>query len=406
MARVGRLVDAPRALLRGLDVLLVALVVVAVLQAPRGSRWLACAGGAALLGVHVRGRRHVRVHEGPVDAPRAGTGPGAAWMAADLALWLALLATSPAALWLAFPLVLLQMHVLGPRRGVPLAALTTLCAVAAGLAGRPPGDPVLGYVLGPVVGAAVAVGVVLGLEAIVRESQARQRALEELDAARGLLASAERDRVVAAERERLAREVHDTLAQGFSAVELLLRSAQDAIGSDDARAAGLVDRARTTARDNLAEARRFVRALTPADLVASSLPEALGRVAERTAGDDLRVTTHVEGDPRPLAVPVETTLLRVAQSALANVRQHARARRADVTLTYAGDRVLLDVVDDGTGFEPSAPARGGGFGLTAMRSRVRELGGTLAVESAAGEGTAVAVSLPALGRGADEQEDA
>ncbi|GEL45469.1 hypothetical protein CHO01_05850 [Cellulomonas hominis] len=403
MTGVGRLVDASRALLRGLDVLLVALVVVAVVQAPPGSRWVAGAGGAALVGVHVRGRRHVRVHEGPVDAPRAR---GALWMAADLVLWLVLLAASPAALWLAFPLVLLQMHVLGPRRGVPLAALTTLCAVAAGLARRPDGDPALGYVLGPVVGAAVAVGVVLGLEAVVRESQARQRALEELAAARGLLASAERERVVAAERERLAREVHDTLAQGFSAVELLLRTAREAIGSDDARAAGLVDRARDTARDNLAEARRFVRALAPADLVASSLPDALSRVAERTGGDGLQVTTHVEGDPRPLAVPVETTLLRVAQSALANVRQHAHARRADVTLTYAGDRVLLDVVDDGAGFDPHAPAAGGGFGLTAMRSRVRDLGGTLAVETAAGEGTAVAVSLPALARGADEQEDA
>lgn len=406
MDRVGRLVDASRALLGGLDVLLVALVAVAVLQAPSGSVVPAAAAGAGLLAVHVWGRRRVRVHEHGVDAPRGGSGPGLLWMAADLALWVVLLVTSPAGLWLAFPLVLLQMHVLGPRRGVALAAVTTAAAVGAGLVRRAPGDPALGYVLGPVVGAAVAVGVVLGLEALVRESQARQRALDELVAARGLLASAERERVVAAERERLAREVHDTLAQGFSAVELLLRSAREVIGSDTTRAVELVDRARATARDNLAEARRFVRALTPADLADASLPDALARVGERAAGSGLRVTTHVEGDPRPLAVAVEATLLRVAQSALANVRQHARASRADVTLTYLGDRVLLDVVDDGVGFDPDAPPAGGGFGLPAMRSRVRELGGTLAVETTPGEGTAVAAGLPALDRGADEREDA
>lgn len=389
-------------MLRGLDVLLVVLVLVTVVQASPGARWLATVAGTALVGVHVWGRRHVRVHETAVDGPRGGR-VVLAWMAADLALWVVLLAASPAALWLAFPLVLLQMHVLGPRRGIPLAALTTAGAVAAGLARRSPGDPLLGFVLGPVVGAAVAIGVVLGLEALVRESQARQRALDELTAAKVHLAAAERDRVVAAERERLAREVHDTLAQGFTAVELLLRSARQALGCDDARAADLVDTARRTALDNLAEARRFVRALSPADLADSSLPDALRRVAARSAGQELRVAVRVEGAARPLAVPVETTLLRVAQSAFANVHQHAHARRVDVTLTYLDDTVLLDVVDDGDGFDPDAPAAGGGFGLPAMRSRVRELGGTLAVETAPGEGTAVAVSLPAAAPGTDEQ---
>ncbi|GCD18735.1 two-component sensor histidine kinase [Cellulomonas algicola] len=400
---MGRLVDASRALLRGLDVLLVALVLVAVVQASPGARWLAAAVGAALVGVHVWGRRHVRVHEAAVDGPRGHGRAVLAWMAADLALWAVLLVASPAALWLAFPLVLLQMHVLGPRRGIPLAALTTAGAVAAGLARRSPDDPLLGYVLGPAVGAVVAIGVVLGLEALVRESQARQRALDELTAAREHLAAAERDRAVAAERERLAREVHDTLAQGFTAVELLLRSARQAVGSDDTRAADLVDTARQTALDNLAEARRFVRALSPVDLADSSLPDALGRVAARTDDQGLRVAIRVEGAARPLAVPVETTLLRVAQSALANVHQHAHARRADVTLTYLEDTVLLDVVDDGDGFDLGAPPAGGGFGLPAMRSRVHELGGTLAVETAPGEGTAVAVSLPAAARDADEQ---
>jgi len=400
---VGRLEDAPSALLRGLDLLLAALLVVAVLQAPAGARWLAAAAAAAVVGVHVLGRRRVRVHERPPDARRAVSRGAVAWLAADAVLWCVLLVASPAALWLAFPLVLLQMHLLGPARGIPVAVGTTAVAVVAGLARRAPGDPAVGYVLGPVVGSAVAVGVVLGLEAVVRESQARQRALDELTAAREHLAAAERDRVVAAERERLAREVHDTLAQGLTAVELLLRSASQAIGTDDARARGLVEDARATARDNLAEARRFVRALAPADLATASLPDALRRVAERAEGPDLRVVARVEGAARPLAVTSEATLLRLAQSALANVRHHAHAGRADVTLTYLEDGVLLDVVDDGVGFDPGAPATGGGFGLTAMRSRVGELGGSLTLETAPGDGTAVAVRLPLAERGADEE---
>ena len=403
---MGRLGDASRALLRGLDILLIALLVVAVLQAPAGARWVAAAAAVTCAGVHVWGRRSVRVHEEALD-DRHGTGRAVvAWMVADAVLWLVLLVTSPAALWLAFPLILLQMHLLGPVRGIVAAVCTTAVAVSAGLVRRDPADPLLGYVLGPVVGAAVAVGVVLGLETLVRESQARQRALDDLTTARQHLAAVERERVVAAERERLAREVHDTLAQGFTAVELLLRSARQVIGTDDARAAALVDDARVTALDNLTEARRFVRALAPADLATASLPDALRRVAERAAGPDLQVFSRVEGAARPLAVTLEATLLRVAQSALANVRQHAHARRVDVTLTYLEGRVLLDVVDDGRGFDPAAPPSGGGFGLEAMRSRVRELGGTWTLETATGEGTAVAVSLPSAGRGADEQDDA
>ncbi len=402
---MARLVDAPRALLGGLDVLLVALTLVAVTQAPAGSRGVAVVLGAVLLAVHAWGRSRVRAHETTLDGPRGRGRGAAAWMAADLLLWVGLLAVAPAALWLAFPLVLLQMHVLGPRRGMVLAAVTTAGAVVAGLLRHTAGTPVLGYVLGPVVGAGVAVGFVLGLEALVRESQARQRAIDELTAAREHLAAAERDRVVAVERERLAREVHDTLAQGFSAIELLLRSALEAIGTDDERARALVGTARSTAVDDLAEARRFVRGLSPADLAAASLPDALRRVAERSAQHGLRVVPHVEGPARPLAAPVETTLLRVAQSALANVRQHADARRADVTLTYLDDRVLLDVVDDGRGFDPATSASDGGFGLPAMRSRVRELGGTLSLETAPGAGTAVAVSLPVPSAGDPDQED-
>nr|WP_194719910.1 sensor histidine kinase [Cellulosimicrobium arenosum] len=393
----------------GLDVLLTVLVAVAVILAPPRSTVPAVLVALVLVGLYVWGRRTVHVHEGPVDAPRGAWWPDAAWVAALTAAWVALLWLSPAALWVAFALMLLQMHVLGPHRGVVAVALTTVVAVSEGLvvqAGA--GEPWTGFVLGPVLGAGVAVGVVLGIEAFVRESQTRQRTVDELTQVRRHLAQAERERAVTDERARLARDIHDTLAQSLSAIELLLRAAEESVGSDDDRARDLVGQARGAARDSLAEARRVVQDLTPAELERTTLLGALRRLAESTAGaaDDtgpgrtrsLAVSVHAAGRVRPLPVPLETALLRVAQSALANVAQHAGARRAQVTLTFEPDTVTLDVVDDGAGFDPATtgPGRSGGrgFGIPAIRSRVRELGGTLALEAAPGSGTALAVTLP------------
>lgn len=393
-----------RDLFVGLDVLLVALVVVTVVQAPPGARWAAVVLSGALLAAYAGGRVAVRVDRRPVDAPRGAWWPDAAWVLALTLLWAALLWTSPGALWVAFPLMLVQMHVLGPRRGVVAVAATTLVAVAEGLLVRADASGSwVGYVLGPVIGGAVTVGVVLGLEAVVRESQARERTLEELGRARRDVARAERERAVATERERLGRDIHDTLAQSLSAIELLLRTADTAVGVDDDRARALIDQARDAARTSLAEARRFVRDLAPADLDGSTLVAALRRVGDRAAavhGDSsavpLTVGVRTSGDPRPLPVAVETALLRVTQSALANVVQHAGAEHARVTLTYEPGTVILDVVDDGRGFDPTAPADGaaGGFGIPAMRSRAQELGGTLYLESAPGRGTALSVAVP------------
>jgi signal transduction histidine kinase len=402
--------SATRGLVLGLDVLTAALVVVAVVQAPPGVGVpvLLVAGGFGAL--YVAGRLVVRVHERPVDTPRGRWWPDAAWVVALVVPWAALLWLSPAALWLAFPLMLWQMHVLGPHRGVVAVAVTTALAVAEGLlvqAGD--GEPWTGFVLGPVLGAAVAVGVVLGIEAFVRESQTRQRTVDELTQVRRHLAQAERERAVTDERARLARDIHDTLAQSLSAIELLLRAADDAVGTDDVRARTLIGQARAAAGDGLAEARRVVEDLTPGDLDRTTLVAALRRVAERTGttGDDTdgrhgpsTVSVRTSGTPRPLPVPLETALLRIAQSALANVAEHADAAHAHVTLTYEEDAVTLDVVDDGRGFDAAQPgdrAHGRGFGLPAIRSRAHELGGTVALESSPGGGTAVAVTLPVRG---------
>lgn len=256
----------------------------------------------------------------------------------------------------------------------------------------------------------VAVGGLLAgyIDAIIRQSADRRRLIEELEAARLELAAAERRAGVLSERQRLAGEIHDTLAQGFASIVMNLEAAEGAIGRDSGTTNRHLDRARRTARESLSEARRLVWALAPQPLARSTLPEALARLTERW-GDESGAAAclTVTGEIRPLRPEVEVTLLRVAQEAATNARKHAEARRLVVTLSYLDDAVTLDVQDDGRGFGPelagpaeaadgrtSRPA-GEGFGLTAMRARVEAAGGSIAVESEPGAGATIAVALPA-----------
>jgi signal transduction histidine kinase len=208
------------------------------------------------------------------------------------------------------------------------------------------------------------------------------------------------------ERQRMAREIHDTLAQGLTGIITQLEAAKQT--GHDAERERRIDNATRLARDSLAEARRSVQALRPQALEDSKLPEALAsEVARWSATSGVSGEVETTGDARPLHPEVEVTLLRVAQEALANVAKHARASRAGVTLSYMEDVVTLDVRDDGTGFtapQPAAPrpatngqpATDGGFGLIAMRQRVTRLAGQLEIESEPGAGTAVSASLPAI----------
>jgi signal transduction histidine kinase len=235
------------------------------------------------------------------------------------------------------------------------------------------------------------------MASVVRQSRERQRLIEQLQATRAELAAAERQAGTLAERQRLARDLHDTLTQGFASVVLLLEAAQEslALGRPVERH---IAQALRSARDNLAESRRVVWALRPRPLAEQPLPQALqeltGRLAEETG---LRAETVVTGTARPLPAHVEEALLRIVQEALANVRKHAAASRVTVTLSYLDDAVTLDVHDDGVGFDQAATAAaaGGGLGLRAMGERVAALGGSLVVESAPGEGTTIAVEAPA-----------
>ncbi|MFD6435652.1 sensor histidine kinase [Streptomyces venezuelae] len=321
----------------------------------------------------------------------------ALWLTAVGAVWLGLLGLSADAVWLAFPLNFLQLHLL-PRRAGLVAVTATAAAAITGYAAHQ-GTFGIAMAIGPALGAAVAVAVVWGYQALYRESDQRRRLIEELTATRSDLAAAQHTAGVLAERERLAREIHDTLAQGLSSIQLLLRAAERALPTAPDNAARYVDQARQAAVDNLAEARRFVVALAPPGLEGTTLAGALERLCA-TTGTRHRITTdfHRVGEPVPLPTAHEVALLRIAQSALANTVRHADARSAAVTLHYLGDHVALDVVDDGQGFDPDRlPApdpEAGGFGLAAMRSRAHGLGGTLTIESAPGDGTALAVRLP------------
>ncbi|MEV4945495.1 sensor histidine kinase [Streptomyces sp. NPDC053755] len=317
----------------------------------------------------------------------------AVWLGVLGASWLALLWLTPEGLWVAFPLYFLQLHLLPARWSLPSVALTAGAAILSYV--RQGAPPTPGVFIGPLLGAAVAVATVFGYQALYRESERRRRMVEELVATRAELAAAERHAGTLAERERLAREIHDTLAQGLSSIQLLLRAAERGL-PERSPAAGHIERARQAAQDNLAEVRRFVRALSPPDLEHGSLAAALERLCEPGPGVGVRARFTVSGAAVELPTPYEVALLRIAQSALANTVRHAGAERAEITLSFMGASVTLDVVDDGRGFDPAAPSPSGegGFGLPAMRARARSLGGTFTVESAPGQGTAVAVSLP------------
>ncbi|WP_283138634.1 sensor histidine kinase [Rhizohabitans arisaemae] len=211
----------------------------------------------------------------------------------------------------------------------------------------------------------------------------------------GRLLAAARQTGVAGERGRLAREIHDTVAQGLTGIVMQLEAAEEAANDADAVRRRLAV-ARNLARESLAEVRRSLDDLRPGPLAETRLPEALAAlVSGWGATHETPATLTVTGTARLLHPEVEVTVYRAVQEALANVARHAEAGKTGVTLSYMEDVVVADIRDDGAGFDPSAVG-GAGFGLTAMRQRVVRLAGNVEVESAPGQGTAVSVTVPAI----------
>lgn len=211
------------------------------------------------------------------------------------------------------------------------------------------------------------------------------------------------------ERQRLGGEIHDTIAQGLTGIVRHLEVAErfdsgPGPGSGPSSAADAEKRrravrvARDLARESLAEARRSVQALRPGPLETAQLPQALTDLAtnwSRASGLPARV--EISGDAVTLPPAVEVALFRAAQEALANAGKYSRASRVGLTLSYTGDVVVLDVVDDGKGFDTAAagPSTDGtGYGLSAMRERLKQLGGSLTIESGPGDGTAISAAVP------------
>lgn len=291
------------------------------------------------------------------------------------------------------------------------AAMLAVAATVAGSqsGGLPPTSP--GQVLAFLILVAVNGGLASFFGSLQREldrrSQDQARTIAELervntDLERALAENAELHEAVVAqarvagvqeERQRLAREIHDTIAQTLAATLAQLQAAQTEPDPGPRLA-----RATALAREALTGARRSVLDLVPEPLAGTGLAEAVDAVVsawdgEQTAG----ATVTVTGEVRPLHPEVESTVLRVVQEALANVAKHARATRVGVTLAYDEDDVILDVRDDGTGFDPDHVPAPGSFGLRGMRQRAERLAGELHVESSRGGGTAVSLRLPALG---------
>ena len=244
--------------------------------------------------------------------------------------------------------------------------------------------PTIVTVTGLILGGAITIGTFIN--SLIVQSSDRQRLINELSQTRASLLKVEREAGILAERQRLAREIHDTLAQDFTSIIVHLTAAK--LGGPES-ATPHIQQAEQTARDGLDEARRIVWAMRPEQLEHSTLVASIEEFAARwSVENSIRVNTAITGAPRPLGPERDAALLRVTQEALNNVKKHANASRVDITLSYMADLVALDIVDDGIGFEEKENR---GFGLKTMRERVEELRGTLTIES--GDGTAIAVSL-------------
>jgi two-component system NarL family sensor kinase len=198
------------------------------------------------------------------------------------------------------------------------------------------------------------------------------------------------------ERNRLAREIHDTLAQGLTAVSLHLESADALLEAeaDPERVRGAVRQALSLTRANLEEARRSVLDLRAAPLEGRTLMKALEALAKDVSkSSKTRVRFEALGDDRPLPGRIEAGLYRIAQEALANVIRHAHARLARLRLEVTPEQVLLGIWDNGQGFEPEQVPKGR-YGLIGMNERARLLGGTLCLESSPGNGACLEVTVP------------
>lgn len=327
-------------------------------------------------------------------------GPAArrTWVAALVALWTALVLRAPVTLtdayvWAAIPLACAALRVLDRRAAGLAVGVVTVSLVGQLVRGNGGFTPEMLVPVAAVWGTAALYGT------LQREANRRRRLVEELRATREELARQQRRAGVLAERERIARDLHDTLAQELAGGVMLLQAAERDWAERPDVALTRVRAAADGLHANLAETRRIISDLTPSAVAEAGLAGALRLLCERaeTEGAAARVRFRTTGAACPaLGRQGAATLFRVAQGALANIREHARAVNVHVTLHQRPDGAELEIRDDGLGFaerpDRTGPSRG--FGLPAARARLRECGGVLDVRSAPGHGTRVRASIP------------
>ena len=309
------------------------------------------------------------------------------WVIVLVATSSVLVLLAPSFAWCSFGLFFLCRKSLQGIAGYLAGGLTILAAALSWFIFSGGTDIVM--LLGP-----LAIGAMLTVVfAQMEQDAAEQRRLnEEISSAQLKLAASERRAGIIAERERVAREIHDTVTQSLASSLLLLEAAHRKWPAETAR--DEVRHAGDLIRNNLSETRRLVHDLASPAVDTGPLPEVLRDAA---AAYVPQVQLHVVGTAREVPPEVRHALLRVVQSAAANVKLHAMAEQATVTIGFLQDTVTLDIHDNGRGFNPeqiSAPSESGGYGLRAMKQRVEQLGGEFSVESTPGAGTIVAAQIP------------
>ena len=329
----------------------------------------------------------------PADEAGHSTEPRATIYLAGLVVLFAIAQSQAANAWfLAFGLLPMCFHVTTARRALAFVVIINVIAAGAGCLARSRAARRADRARHPAFAVTFAYVYSRWMARVIEQSLERAALIEQLEATRAELAAAHHEAGVQAERHRLAGEIHDTLAQGFTSIVTLLQAGQASLDAASPARRHL-DLALLTARENLAEARTLVTALTPATLEAGTLGDTVRRVTSAT-GAQAGIEAHAEvtGTARRLPTGTEVVLLRVCQEALANVRKHAGARQVRVRLCYAGTAVRLTVTDDGKGFDPGST--NGGYGLKGMRDRVSQVGGTVEVASVPGRGTEVSAEVP------------
>lgn len=321
------------------------------------------------------------------------------WLLVLIVGWLALVVISAEFIWLAFLFAMLVWHLFPLPWSAALEVLVAIIAVV-GFSWHQ-GEVVAGAVFGPAIGIASAAVMTEVYQRLRAQSEERRRLLDELIRTQEALAMRERETGRLAERERLARDIHDTVGQSLASVILLLRAAIGQAPHDQTHHTQL-ETALSTTLTALSETRRFVRGLDPEAIEKHGLSTALGALAEESTALGIPTTFAEYGQPQQIPLPYEVALLRAAQEAVANARTHAHPSSVTITLTYLVDEVSIDIIDDGIGFDPAtstgpgaAPrADGSGYGLTAMRGRINECGGEVVIESEPGGGTALHAAIP------------